>query len=150
MTNIEPRKTVKDRYHTFFFILDEIAGDLSEDANEAAQERVYPLWSAAEQLIEQRQKALPRRTFLDTPHEVECSRWEWCEQTAYVEVREGMLAWPIQFYLNQEPEQADIEELRALCIDAFAEVCAAAGVASRYLHAEQSITYEVNERTTVA
>lgn len=143
------RKVAKERFHTFFFVLDEIPGDLAEEACEAAQERVEPLWSAAQKLIELRQQELPRRTFLDQ-HEVEVTRWEWCGQVAYVEPREGKLAWPIQFYLNQAPEQSDLDALRELCIAAFNEVCGAAGVPVRYLNAEQSITYEVTERITVA
>lgn len=143
-------KTIKDRFHTFFFILDELAADVSDEVREEADERLGELWKAAESLIEERQATLPRRTYLDEPYQVECTRWEWCDQVAYVEAREGMLAWPIQFYLNREPEQQDLDALRQLCIDAFTEVCGAAGIPVRYLHAEQSITYEVTERITVA
>lgn len=141
-------KTVKDRFYTFYLVLDRLPGDLSEGDSETHQERLYPLWNQAQKLIDDRQHALVRRTFTDE-HRVEANRWEWCDQQGYVEVRGNQLAWPIVFYMNQEPEGEDIEALRALTIAAFEEVCGPAGVSVDYLHAEQAITYEVTEREII-
>lgn len=139
-------KTVKDRYFTFYLVLAQARSDMPEAEWEALQDRIYPLWSEAKELLAGRQHALSRRTFLDE-YQVEISRWEWCDQQGHVEVRgENKLAWPIQFYFNQDPDPADLQALRELTVSSFKEVCEAAGVDVEYLHTESSITYEVSER----
>ncbi len=137
-------KRITDRYLTLLFLL----GDLPAGADEHAQLPYYELWNKAQKLIAPRQAALPDRIFLDE-HHIECTRWEYCDQVAYVEAHGEHLVWPIQFYENRELSPEQRRALRDTCVAAFQEVCQSAGVPVAFARADLNLTYVYTERTTL-
>lgn len=137
------------RYRTFYFALGDVRADLNEDDLEAASERLYPVWTAAHDLIEQRQQRHGRRTYVDA-HGVELVRWEYCDQLAETEVRKGKVVWPVQFQFAEAPSDEDVAALRELCAAAFKEVCDAAGIEFAYVDSEVTEMRQVVQRRASA
>jgi hypothetical protein len=130
-----------EQFVIFYFAIND--RPLIEDDEDEAS---YRIWKHAVKLLEERERAHPRRTFTDPDdrYEMTHTRWELCEQGAEVEVRHRLAAWPLTFYNSKAFDQETLVVLRDLCLQCMTEAASAAGGTTRFMEATTQSTYTEN------